>query len=124
MSSSNTSFDVVSHGQLEAMSPDERDALDFGLIGLDGDGRAVIYNKTEEQLSGVDRDRVIGSDFFSSIGQCMNNFLVAQRFEDEDDLDETLPFVLTLRMRPTKVTLRLLASSGSERDYILVNRRS
>lgn len=106
------------------MDQDEHDALDFGLIGLDSVGRAVIYNHTEEQLSGVDRDRVIDSDFFSGIGQCMNNFLVAQRFEDEDDLDETLPFVLTLRMRPTKVTLRLLASSGSDRDYILVNRRS
>lgn len=124
MSSSNTSFEAVTHSELEGMDQDEHDALDFGLIGLDRDGRAVIYNNTEEQLSGVDRDRVIDSDFFSSIGQCMNNFLVAQRFEDEDDLDETLPFVLTLRMRPTKVTLRLLASSGSDRDYILVNRRS
>ena len=40
----------------------------------------------------------------------MNNYLVAQRFIDEPEIDDTIDFVLTLRMRPTPVKLRLLKS--------------
>ena len=52
----------------------------------------------------------------------MNNFMVAQRFADEAVLDATLPYVLTLRMRPTPVTLRLLQIPGVARSYVLVQR--
>jgi hypothetical protein len=56
------------------------------------------------------------------VGQCMNNFMVAQRFEDEAEIDDIVPYVLTLRMRPTRVRLRLLASATSPRRYILIER--
>jgi hypothetical protein len=52
----------------------------------------------------------------------MNNFLVAQRFEDEAELDEIVPYVLTLRMRPTKVRLRLLKTPETALSYILIER--
>ncbi|MGB7754824.1 MAG: hypothetical protein WBL23_02020 [Salinisphaera sp.] len=115
-------FETVRLTDLEGMAQEERDALDFGVIGLRPDTRADIYNATEAGMSGVDPSRVLGAPFFSTIGQCMNNFLVAQRFEDEADLDEIVPFVLTLRMRPTRVRLRLLQAQDVERRYILVER--
>ncbi|MEM5734152.1 alpha/beta hydrolase fold domain-containing protein, partial [Shewanella algae] len=37
-------------------------------------------------------------------------------------LDRTLPYVLTLRMRPTKVQLRLLAAASDELRYVLIKR--
>jgi hypothetical protein len=53
--------------------------------------------------------------------------MVAQRFEDAHAdgtaLDETIPYVLTLRMRPTKVRLRLLAQPGAAIRYVLVQRQ-
>ena len=52
----------------------------------------------------------------------MNNFMVAQRFEDEPELDAIVPYVLTLRMRPTRVRLRLLAGDGAPLRYILIER--
>ena len=56
----------------------------------------------------------------------MNNFLVAQRFEDAlatgDSLDATLDYVLTLRMKPIKVKLRLLAEPGHLMRYVLILR--
>jgi hypothetical protein len=56
----------------------------------------------------------------------MNNFMVAQRFDDAGAdgtaLDLTVPYVLTLRMRPTKVQLRLLAAPGARCRYVLVQR--
>jgi hypothetical protein len=53
--------------------------------------------------------------------------MVAQRFEDAEldatTLDDTIDYVLTLRMRPVKVKLRLLAEPGSEQRYVLVQRK-
>lgn len=117
-----TEFETIRIERLEQMTETERDALAFGVIGLQPDTRADIYNATEAEMSGVAPSRVIGVPFFSTIGQCMNNFLVAQRFEDEPELDTIVPFVLTLRMRPTRVRLRLLQTHDVERRYILVER--
>ena len=54
----------------------------------------------------------------------MNNFMVAQHFEDalasSSVLDVTVDYVLTLRMRPVKVKLRLLAAPGGAHRYVLV----
>jgi hypothetical protein len=53
--------------------------------------------------------------------------MVAQRFEDAQDegsaLDDTIDYVLTLRMRPVKVKLRLLAAAGGNQRYVLVQRK-
>jgi hypothetical protein len=70
---------------------------------------------------------VLGQPLFTNVAPCLNNFMVAQRFEDAQDegcaLDDTIDYVLTLRMRPVKVTLRLLAEPGSEQRYVLVQRK-
>ncbi|MDA3922582.1 MAG: hypothetical protein PF501_18190 [Salinisphaera sp.] len=122
MHDTKTKFETVQLTDLESMAQAERDALDFGVIGLRPDTRADIYNATEASMAGIDPSRVLGFPFFATIGQCMNNFMVAQRFEDEADLDEIVPFVLTLRMRPTRVRLRLLQARDVERRYVLVAR--
>jgi hypothetical protein len=54
----------------------------------------------------------------------MNNFMVAQRFDDEDALDDILPYVLTLRMRPTPVRLRLLKAAGCVTRFVLIERKA
>ena len=102
------------------------DALQFGIIGFDEQTVVQRYNTFESQLAGLDKSRVLGHPLFTSVAPCMNNFLVAQRFEDAlatgDPLDATLDYVLTLRMRPVKVKLRLLAGSVSAMRYVLILR--
>ena len=102
------------------------DDVDFGIIGFDADGMVRRYNTFESQAAGLSTERVVGLPLFSVVAPCMNNFLVAQRFEDaaetKVDLDETIAYVLTLRMRPVKVRLRLLASSNAAMRYVLVQR--
>lgn len=98
------------------------DELPYGVIGLSSDGRVQIYNATESRLAGLPAARVLGGNFFNNIAQCMNNFMVAQRFLDEPELDATIDFVLTLRMRPTPVTLRLLQSATAALHFILIQR--
>ena len=104
------------------MDAADQDNLPFGVIGLDRSGITQVYNRTEAALAGLDKETVLGTSFFDSVAQCMNNFMVAQRFLDEPELDATLPFVLTLRMRPTRVRMRLLASSTSPLNFILIER--
>ncbi|TCQ08448.1 photoactive yellow protein [Sphingomonas sp. PP-CC-3A-396] len=122
MPTKDASFDVVSLNDLESMSDEDRDALPFGVVGFGADTIVQTYNATEARMSGLDPSTVMGVPFFDAVAQCMNNFLVAQRFEDEPDIDDIVPYVLTLRMRPTKVRLRLLADAGMPRRYILIER--
>ncbi len=116
------SFEAVALSDLDTMSVDERDALPFGVVGFEADTIVQSYNATEARMSGLDPATVIGVPFFDAVAQCMNNFMVAQRFEDEPEIDDIIPYVLTLRMRPTRVRLRLLAAPETPRRYILIER--
>jgi photoactive yellow protein len=112
---------------LDASSREQLDTLDFGVIGFDADGKVQRYNAFESQAAGLSPQRVIGEPLFTNVAPCMNNFMVAQRFEDAaadaSELDDTIDYVLTLRMRPVKVKLRLLASAAGATRYVLVERR-
>jgi len=115
-------FEGVTLSALDAMSFEERDALPFGVVGFGPDTIVQTYNATEARMSGLDPSTVVGVPFFDAVAQCMNNFMVAQRFMDEPNIDAIVPYVLTLRMRPTRVRLRLLAQPGMPRRYVLIER--
>ena len=116
-------FETVSLDELESMDGLTRDALEFGVIGFTPEGDVDVYNAAEGRWAGLRPDSQIGQSLFVSVAPCMNNYLVAERFEEADELDETLPYVLTLKMRPTKVRLRLLKRPGVARRYVLIERR-
>ena len=102
------------------------DALDFGVIGFGADTTVQRYNAFEARAAALRAERVLGLPLFATVAPCMNNFMVAQRFDDAaangSALDVTIDYVLTLRMRPTKVALRLLALPGQAMRYVLVHR--
>ena len=108
---------------LDAAGDAVLDALPFGVIGLDGEGIVVVYSAYESAAAGLTRERVLGRHFFLDIAPCMNNFMVAERLASEPALDATLDYVLTFRMRPTPVRLRLLRAPDIRRRYVLVERR-
>ncbi len=114
--------------RLEVLGTDELDQLDFGVIGFDDETLVRRYNATESKMTGLTPGRVLGSELFTAVAPCMNNFLVAQRFEDAKAegamLDAVIDYVFTLRMRPTKVRLRLVASPAMALRYVLVHRRA
>lgn len=121
-------FDAPNLAQvLDASSQEQIDQLDFGVIGFDADANVQRYNAFESQAAGLSPQRVLGEPLFTNVAPCLNNFMVAQRFEDVladgGELDDTIDYVLTLRMRPIKVKLRLLAGADSGIRYVLVQRR-
>jgi photoactive yellow protein len=114
--------------QLMRLDDAALDELGFGVIGFgkEADARVVRYNATERQGSGLETRQVLGLPLFSVVAQCMNNFLVAQKFDDAvaagQVLDTALDFTFTLRMKPTPVRLRLLSHPDSPTQYIAVRR--
>jgi photoactive yellow protein len=102
------------------------DGLNFGVIGFDQESIVRRYNACESKAAGISPDRVLGKHLFSTVAQCMNNYMIAQRFEDalveHVMLDEIIDYVLTLRMRPTKVKLRLISSPVVAMRYVFVQR--
>jgi photoactive yellow protein len=108
---------------LDTMPLERFDDLAFGLIVMDRSGVVQWYNSFESARAGLAREHVVGRHFFESVGPCMNNYLVAQRFIDEPSLDDFLDYVFTFRMAPTPVRLRLMAQSESARQYVAVVNR-
>jgi len=108
---------------LEVASDEELDSLPFGVVGMAPDGIVVAYNKAESAVAGLRPERVIGRHFFSAVAPCANNYMVAERFVQETELDVTIDYVFTLRMAPTPVRLRLLKRPDARRMYLIVERR-
>jgi photoactive yellow protein len=121
-----TFADQKLHAWLAQATDTALDALDFGVIGFDADGVVRRYNAFESKAAGLSLQRVLGQALFTVVAPCMNNFMVAQRFDDAQQggstLDDTIDYVLTLRMRPVKVKLRLLAAPTQALRYVLVDR--
>lgn len=111
---------------IEQASDHALDEANFGVIGFDGQGHVRRYNRYEAQAARFKREDVIGQHVFIELAPCMNNYLVATRFEEAaatgEALDAVVPYVLTFRMRPTKVRLRLLAAGSGDLRYIVVDR--
>jgi photoactive yellow protein len=113
---------------LLAVDAAELDTLQFGVIGFDGHEFVRLYNAYESGMTGMSPHRVLGQHLFTAVAPCLNNFMVAQRFDDaavqDRPLDAKLDYVFTLRMRPAKVKLRLLAAPGAAFRYVLIHRPS
>ena len=99
------------------MTQEELDRLEFGVIAFDATTKVCRYNAYESKAAGLRPASVVGLPLFDTVAPCMNNFMIAQRFEDamatSSKLDAIIDYVLTLRMRPVKVKLRLLAAPDS-----------
>ena len=114
--------DAAGLTQLEAMSAQALDELAFGVVRMRAGGEVVAYNTWESKLAGLSKERVLARNFFADVAPCMNNFMVAERFIGEPELDATLDYVFTLRTKPTAVKLRLLKSATADHMYLLVKR--
>ena len=106
-------FDAASaFERLIEMSADHIDSLEFGVVSMDGELRVGHYDAVEARMSGLDPSRVVGKKFFVEVAPCCNNFMVAQRFVDEEKLDATLDYVFTFGMQPHARAAALAALRG------------
>lgn len=103
----------------------ELDRLAFGMIGMARHGGHCVthYNQAESEASGLSPARVLSRPFFTEVAPCTNNALVHGRYREAEQLDVTIDYVFTLRMRPTPVRLRLMNTPTSGTMWMAVQWR-
>ena len=111
---------------LQDLTAEQFDVLPFGVIRFDGEMRVCAYNRYEQDAARLSPEKALGKHVFSELAQCMNNYLVAQKFDEakaaELPLDLTIDYVLTWRMKPTPVKLRMLSQPAGEGGFIVLKR--
>lgn len=110
-------FTSVSIAQLNSASSSQLNAANFGIVKMDHKGSVTDYNENQAKHTGMSKAAVMNKHFFTQVAPCTNNFMVAQKFENESLLDAKLPYTFTIKMSPTPVTLRLLKDNQAQ--YLL-----
>jgi photoactive yellow protein len=101
------------------------DTLPVGVIALDREGRAVIYNRVEQELAGRRPEDVLGRDFFRDVGVCMDVAHIAGQFRENIgrapiDAEADFSFPFPLLATPREVRVRLLSFEANETTYGLL----
>jgi len=110
-------FASVTIDQLNSASTSDYNAAGFGIVQMSHDGKVTDYNSNQAEHTGMSKSAVMNKHFFTQVAPCTNNFMVAQKFENEASLDNKLPYTFTIKMAPTPVNLRLL--KDTKHQYLL-----
>jgi photoactive yellow protein len=109
--------------QITRMNEHELDALPFGAIRLDKEGRILSYNMTESKLTGRDPKRVIGRNFFTDVAPCTNVQGFAGRFREgiaKGEMHVIFPYRFDFKMAPRDVSVTLFYSKKSDSAWVFV----
>lgn len=106
----------------------ELDALPFGVIALDRDGFVLRYNLYESRLARLDRNQVVGRNFFDEIAPCTRNEAFQGRFralvaDGAQASPVRFDFKFDFKFGAQDVLVELVPAAQGERVYMLVNRR-
>ena len=108
---------------IDRMSESELDALPFGAIRLDKEGKILSYNVSESKLTGRDPKRVIGRNFFTDVAPCTNVQSFAGRFREgvaKGDMHIIFPYRFDFEMAPRDVTVTLFYSTQTGTAWVFV----
>lgn len=111
--------------KLRRMSSKRLDALPFGAIRLDGEGRIAAFNAYEANAAREEAERVLGKRF-SAIAPCVRVKAFArpaERARRKEGVDEVLRFVFPRHGATSWVSVRLYAEPGKGELWIFVSQR-
>ncbi len=100
---------------IEALPSEAVDALPYGAIRLDDDGKVEFYSAAERRLSGSGNHDRLGLDFFSKIAPCMDNPDFRGRVErarESGTLDLEFSHVGDFEDRDRELTGRIQSASA------------
>jgi photoactive yellow protein len=110
---------------LARMNPQEIDALAFGAIQLDADGKILFYNSAEGNITGRKPADVIGKNFFRDVAPCTNTPKFHGTFKAgvaANNLDTVFEYVFDYNMKPTKVQVHLKKAISGGSYWVIVRR--
>ncbi|HMJ84971.1 MAG TPA: PAS domain-containing protein [Vicinamibacterales bacterium] len=109
--------------EIDWLSEQQLDALPFGVIGLDSDGKVIAYNAAEAQRAGFERSRVIGRNFFSDVAPCADVAQFREPFArgvERRELHVRFVFRFALPDRTRDVAITLFYSRRAEAVIVIV----
>ncbi|KTS14630.1 histidine kinase [Methylobacterium indicum] len=107
---------------LDALAPHELDALQQGVIQIDGRGVIHLYNRAESLFSGRRPERVIGRNFFTDVAPCTHLPHFYGRFREglrRGRLEDTFSFVYGFDPKPMQVRITLRDAAAPDRYWII-----
>ncbi len=108
----------------DAMTPEELDALPYGMIQLDGAGRILKYNAVESRLASLAPKHAVGKQFFTEIAPCTKVQQFYGRFKDgvvRESLDTSFEFHFAFKQAPRDVTVRLFYSRRTRSVWVMIS---
>ncbi len=119
--------------RLNALHDEELDALPFGVIALDVEGRIARYNMAEARFARLDRSQVVGRSFFGEVARCTSTPEFQGRFDklkgETKASNVRFEFVFAFRFGAQKVDVDMgnvsgdVATASAPRVYLCINRR-
>lgn len=107
----------------KSISEVELDALPYGVIQLDSEGIIMRYNAYESGLSGLNKQKVLGKNFFKQVAPCTDVRQFYGRFRDgiaAGELHTTFRFHFAFPKRPCDVTIKLFYNNRDRTVWLLV----
>jgi photoactive yellow protein len=111
--------------QLDTMSSDELDALDFGVVKVTDVGIVEWTNVYEAELTAVAKDRAVGRNWFTDVVPCANNRLFYGIFKwgvASGSMNLMFFYTFTFNMSPTEMKVHLFRSTTGA-NWVLVKRK-
>ena len=111
--------------ELADITDDELDALAFGAVELDREGRILRYNAAEADISGRDQAGMVGRDFFADVAPCTRSEAFEGRFRAgmrAGKMDVQFTYVLDHEMDATEVRVRMYTVQGNDSCWVLIKR--
>ncbi len=110
----------------DAMSPEELDALPYGMIQLDSGGRILRFNSVESRLAALPQQQQIGKHFFTEVAPCTKVQEFYGRFKEgvlRESLDSSFQFHFAFKQNPRDVTVRLFYSKRTRSVWVKISDR-
>jgi methyl-accepting chemotaxis protein len=110
---------------LDSLTQEDMDALSFGAVEVDKDGKILRYNKAEGEITGRNPRDTIGKNFFKDIAPCTDSLEFSGQFHKgvrEGHLNTMFEYTFDYEMRPTKVKVQLIKGQISNSFWLFVKR--
>jgi len=111
--------------ELAKLTPEQLDALPYGVIELSADGTILSYNTGEAQISGRKPDKVIGRNFFTEVAPCTDVREFYGRFLDLIEhraINHEFEFTFSFAV-PVQVFITMLYEQHENTVWVMVNRK-
>lgn len=108
----------------DAMTPEELDALPYGMIQLDANGRILKYNAVESRLASLPQAQAVGKQFFTEVAPCTKVQDFYGRFKEgviRESLDTSFQFHFAFKQQPRDVTVRLFYSRRTRSVWVMIS---